>query len=102
MTNKTSRREKVSGRVLAINRKEKDQNELFIGSHKFGTMIVKVTLKDNDVDDVKRNDEIELSGKPRIRKRIVAGGSIIRDVLIMNPRVERRSRIISANDLLYR
>ncbi len=83
------RAEKVSGRVLAIARKKKDHNELLIGSHKFGTMIVKAVLRDEDVDGITSNDEVQLSGKMRLRKRIAPDGTIVRDVLVMNPILER-------------
>ncbi len=79
--------EKVSGRVLAIYRK-KDHSDLFIGSHKFGTMIVKARLRDELADNIAMNDEVQLSGKLRLRKRIAPDGAVVRDVLVLNPELE--------------
>ncbi len=86
-------REKVSGRVLSIERKKKDRNRVFIGSHKFGTMIVKAVLPDEEVKDILTNDEIQLSGQLRLRKRIADDGTTVRDVLVMKPVVEHIVRL---------
>lgn len=87
--------ETVSGRVLWIDRKKKDRNKLFIGSQKFGTMIVKATLSDKDADGIKLNDEIQLSGKMRLRKWIASDDEVVRDVLVMTPVVQHIFRTTS-------
>ena len=86
-------RERVSDRVLAIERKKKDRNRVFIGSRKFGTMIVKVVLPDESVEGILMNDEVQLSGQLRLRKRITGDGTTVRDVLVMNPVVEHIVRL---------
>ena len=85
--------ETVSGRVLAIESAKKNMKKLFIGSHKFGTMVVKATLPDSVVDGMHRNDEVQLSGKLRLRKWTAPDGAIVRDVLVMEPTLERVIRL---------
>ena len=85
--------ETVSGRVLGIERKKKDQNKLLIASHKFGTMLVNATLSDKDVEGIQRNDEVQLSGKLRLRKWTSPDGYINRDVLVIKPVLERIIRL---------
>ena len=77
--------EKISGRVIAIEREKKDRNRLYINSRKFGTMIVKATLPDADVEGLRMNDEVQLSGKLKIRKQCYDDGAIVRDILVMKP-----------------
>lgn len=84
--------ETVSGRVLGIERKKKDQNKLLIASHKFGTMIVNATLSDKDVEDIRMNDEVQISGRLRLRKWTSPDGHINRDVLVIKPVLERTIR----------
>lgn len=86
-------RERISGRVLAVEREKKDRNRVYIGSRKFGTMILKAVLPDEEVKDVLMNDEIQLSGQLRLRKRIANDGTTVRDVLVMKPVVEHIVRL---------
>ena len=91
--NKEIKMEKVSGRVLAVEPAKKNKKKLFIGSHKFGTMVVKATLPDSVVEGIQRNDEVQLSGKLKLRKWITTDGTIVRDVLVMEPELERVIRL---------
>lgn len=88
LANKKYQVEKVSGRVITIERWRKNHSRLFIDSRKFGTMIVKAILPDADIEGLIINDEVQLSGKIRIRKRNISDGEIVRDVLVMEPVLE--------------
>ena len=88
MKNASNAIEKVSGRVIAIERKRKNYNVLFIDSRIYGKMLVKAVLPDADVADLRMNDEVLLSGKLRIRKRCFDDGTVVRNVLVMKPTVQ--------------
>ena len=89
---------RVTGKVIANFKKGKDRNWIFIASNQFGREPVRAVLDDDDAKDITWNDYIQLSGKTRRRCRKLDDGTVVKNVLLMRPLVERVIHLKTLNN----
>ncbi len=82
--------ETISGRVLGVFNTKSNKSKLYIGSSKYGKVIVQAYLNSKDAVQIKMNDYIQLEGNPQNMK---GSKSVSPYILLKNAVLVSRKRL---------